>query len=150
MHMLQGHAAAITHITINERSNQIISLSSDKVIKVPLLLASCSMIHAAGMYHACILNISRLCLPVQQNWSHGFYRVVSGGHAIAALHHCFTLMQTLYFLPLPVKSSSETLFHTDLCRQARQKPFRFGKYLMPHKPESREKSPSSYLVSTAG
>lgn len=38
--MLQGHAAAITHITINERSNQIISLSSDKVIKVPVILAS--------------------------------------------------------------------------------------------------------------
>ncbi|KAL3142584.1 hypothetical protein ABBQ38_002902 [Trebouxia sp. C0009 RCD-2024] len=34
MATLQGHAAAITHITINERSNQIISLSSDKVIKV--------------------------------------------------------------------------------------------------------------------
>ena len=31
---VQGHAAAVTHITINERSNQIISLSSDKVIKV--------------------------------------------------------------------------------------------------------------------
>jgi hypothetical protein len=31
---LQGHAAAVTHITINERSSQIISLSADKVIKV--------------------------------------------------------------------------------------------------------------------
>ena len=49
MHLLQGHAAAITHITINERSNQIISLSSDKVIKVLLYPASCSMIRASGL-----------------------------------------------------------------------------------------------------
>lgn len=34
---LQGHAAAVTHITINERSSQIISLSADKVIKVLLI-----------------------------------------------------------------------------------------------------------------
>ncbi|KAL0019122.1 hypothetical protein WJX79_001934 [Trebouxia sp. C0005] len=34
MATLTGHAAAVTHITINERSSQIISLSADKVIKV--------------------------------------------------------------------------------------------------------------------
>ena len=51
MHMLQGHAAAITHITINERSNQIISLSADKVIKVLLLLA-------ALLHDACWLLVS--------------------------------------------------------------------------------------------
>lgn len=46
MHSLQGHAAAITHITINERSNQIISLSSDKVIKVPAsALILCLLLH---------------------------------------------------------------------------------------------------------
>lgn len=40
-HCLQGHAAAVTHITLNERSNQIISLSADKVVKVlPLPLLS--------------------------------------------------------------------------------------------------------------
>ncbi len=32
--LMQGHTAAVTHVVVNERSNQIISLSADKVIKV--------------------------------------------------------------------------------------------------------------------
>ena len=38
---VQGHAAPVTHIAINERSNQIISLSADKVIKVSRCLPAC-------------------------------------------------------------------------------------------------------------
>lgn len=34
---LQGHQAPVTHVTINERSNQVISLSKDKIIKVALV-----------------------------------------------------------------------------------------------------------------
>lgn len=34
--MLQGHTAAVTHVAINERSSQVISLAADKIIKVQL------------------------------------------------------------------------------------------------------------------
>lgn len=31
---MQGHTAAVTHVAINERSSQVISLAADKIIKV--------------------------------------------------------------------------------------------------------------------
>ena len=33
---VQGHQAPVTHVTVNERSNQVISLSKDKIIKVAI------------------------------------------------------------------------------------------------------------------
>ena len=34
--VLQGHAASVRSVAINERDNQIISMSADKIIKVSL------------------------------------------------------------------------------------------------------------------
>ncbi len=59
---LQGHAAAVTHITINERSSQIISLSADKVIKVLLIFEprSCRLASSCTQ-HACCMSNARAC-----------------------------------------------------------------------------------------
>ncbi len=60
-HVVQGHAAAVTHITINERSNQIISLSADKVVKVLLLPLLFGVIHYLSLSVICHLSLSTGC-----------------------------------------------------------------------------------------
>ncbi len=60
---LQGHAAAVTHITINERSSQIISLSADKVIKVLLTFEP----HSCRLASSCTQHaLPQLCLLYEQ------------------------------------------------------------------------------------
>ncbi len=77
---LQGHAAAVTHITINERSSQIISLSADKVIKVLLIF---------------VPTFCRLASSYTKNTLHELYfpheqcKSLCIQHLYRTLHPCF-------------------------------------------------------------
>ena len=60
---LQGHAAPVTHIAINERSNQIISLSADKVIKV----SACAYLPLRSM-NMYVVAVSSSDQPMHTKW----------------------------------------------------------------------------------
>ncbi len=53
---LTGHSAPIQRVTVNEENHQIISLSSDKVIKVGLML--CGMRFRASHFSLCVMPLN--------------------------------------------------------------------------------------------